>query len=116
MERNSRARIHHHVTAGRGGYVCSRFQRASELDRDAGARKREDSCRPKHGYRRRARSRHRGCEVRSQVRRSPSVGANRLGELMSEEKKKKPRKVFPYEMVLPLRKPITLGKGADATE
>lgn len=33
---------------------------------------------------------------------------------MSEEAKKKPRKVFPFEMTVPLRKSITLGKGDDA--
>lgn len=29
---------------------------------------------------------------------------------------KKPRKVFPFEMTVPLRKTITLGKGAEATD
>lgn len=35
---------------------------------------------------------------------------------MSENPKKKPRKVFPFEMTVELRKSITLGKGDDATE
>ena len=35
---------------------------------------------------------------------------------MSDEKKKKPRKVFPFEMTVTLRKTITLGKGPDATD